>query len=135
MPKININGKEIGAEKMTVLQAQIAGVEIPRFCYQEKLSIAGNCRMCLVEMEKSPKPIASCAMPATEGMKIKTNTDIVEKARKGVMEFLLANHPLDCPVWIKVVNVIYKINLCTMEWTNQDLLKIKGKSKKNIWVH
>ncbi len=100
MPKITINGKEIEFEKgMTVLQAcELADVEIPRFCYHEKLSIAGNCRMCLVEMEKSPKPIASCAMPAAEGMKIKTNTNSVEKARKGVMEFLLANHPLDCPV-------------------------------------
>ena len=100
MPKIIINGKEVEFEKgMTVLQAcELAEVEVPRFCYHEKLSIAGNCRMCLVEMEKSPKPIASCAMPAAEGMKIKTNTTFVEKARKGVMEFLLANHPLDCPV-------------------------------------
>ena len=100
MPKITINGKEIEFEKgMTVLQAcELADVEIPRFCYHEKLSIAGNCRMCLVEMEKSAKPIASCAMPAAEGMSIKTNTAFVEKARKGVMEFLLANHPLDCPV-------------------------------------
>jgi len=100
MPKININGKEIEFEKgMTVLQAcEIADVEIPRFCYHEKLSIAGNCRMCLVEMERSPKPIASCAMPAAEGMNIKTNTEFVKKARKGMMEFLLANHPLDCPV-------------------------------------
>ena len=100
MPKILINGKEIEFEKgMTVLQAcELADIEIPRFCYHEKLSIAGNCRMCLVEMEKSAKPIASCAMPATEGMNIKTNTALVEKARKGVMEFLLANHPLDCPV-------------------------------------
>ena len=100
MPKIIINGKELEFKKgMTVLQAcELADVEIPRFCYHEKLSIAGNCRMCLVEMEKSPKPIASCAMPAVEGMNIKTNTDLVEKARKGIMEFLLANHPLDCPV-------------------------------------
>ncbi len=100
MPKITINEKEIEFEKgMTVLQAcELAEVEIPRFCYHEKLSIAGNCRMCLVEMEKSPKPIASCAMPAVEGMKIKTNTEFVEKARKGIMEFLLVNHPLDCPV-------------------------------------
>ena len=100
MPKIIINGKEIEFEQgMTVLQAcELANVEIPRFCYHERLSIAGNCRMCLVEMEKSPKPIASCAMPAAEGMNIKTNTKFVEKARKGVMEFLLANHPLDCPV-------------------------------------
>ena len=100
MPKITINGKQIEFEKgMTVLQAcELAEVEIPRFCYHEKLSIAGNCRMCLVEMDKSAKPIASCAMPAAEGMNIKTNTTLVEKARKGVMEFLLANHPLDCPV-------------------------------------
>jgi len=100
MPKITINEKEIEFEKgMTVLQAcELADVEIPRFCYHEKLSIAGNCRMCLVEMEKSAKPIASCAMPAAEGMRIKTNTEFVKKARKGIMEFLLANHPLDCPV-------------------------------------
>ena len=100
MPKIIINGTEIEFEKgMTVLQAcELADVEIPRFCYHEKLSIAGNCRMCLVEMEKSAKPIASCAMPAADGMNIKTNTKFVEKARKGMMEFLLANHPLDCPV-------------------------------------
>ena len=100
MLKLKVNDKDIEIEEgLTVLQAcEQAGVEIPRFCYHEKLSIAGNCRMCLVEMEKSPKPIASCAMPAAEGMNIKTNTPLVEKARKGVMEFLLANHPLDCPV-------------------------------------
>jgi len=100
MPKIIVNDKEVEFEEgMTVLQAcELAGEEIPRFCYHEKLSIAGNCRMCLVEMEKSPKPIASCAMPAVDGMKISTNTILVDKARKGVMEFLLANHPLDCPV-------------------------------------
>ena len=100
MPKIIVNNTEVEFEEgMTVLQAcELAGAEIPRFCYHERLSIAGNCRMCLVEMEKSAKPIASCAMPATEGMKIKTNTALVDKARKGVMEFLLANHPLDCPV-------------------------------------
>jgi len=100
MPKVIVNNKEVEFEEgMTVLQAcELAGAEIPRFCYHESLSIAGNCRMCLVEIEKSPKPIASCAMPASDGMKIKTNTPFVDKARKGVMEFLLANHPLDCPV-------------------------------------
>jgi len=100
MLKLKVNEIDIEVEEgLTVLQAcEKAGVEIPRFCYHEKLSIAGNCRMCLVEIEKSPKPIASCAMPAAEGMNIKTNTEFVEKARKGVMEFLLANHPLDCPV-------------------------------------
>ena len=100
MLKLKVNEIDIEVEEgLTVLQAcEKAGVEIPRFCYHEKLSIAGNCRMCLVELEKSPKPVASCAMPAAEGMNIKTNTEFVEKARKGVMEFLLANHPLDCPV-------------------------------------
>jgi NADH-quinone oxidoreductase subunit G len=100
MLKLKVNDIDIEVEEgLTVLQAcEKVGVEIPRFCYHEKLSIAGNCRMCLVEMEKSPKPVASCAMPAAEGMNIKTNTDFVEKARKGVMEFLLVNHPLDCPV-------------------------------------
>ena len=98
MLKLKVNDIEV-EEGLTVLQAcEKAGAEIPRFCYHEKLSIAGNCRMCLVEMEKSPKPIASCAMPAADGMVIKTNTPKIEKSRKGVMEFLLANHPLDCPV-------------------------------------
>ena len=100
MLKIKVNDIDVEVEEgLTVLQAcEQVGVEIPRFCYHEKLSIAGNCRMCLVEMENSPKPIASCAMPAADGMVIKTNTEKVEKSRKGVMEFLLANHPLDCPV-------------------------------------
>ena len=100
MLKVKVNDIDVEVEQgLTVLQAcELAGVEIPRFCYHEKLSIAGNCRMCLVEIEQSPKPVASCAMPVTEGMNIKTNTSLVEKARKGVMEFLLANHPLDCPV-------------------------------------
>ena len=100
MLKLKVNETELEVEEgLTVLQAcEKAGVEIPRFCYHEKLSIAGNCRMCLVELEKSPKPIASCAMPAADGMVIKTNTPTIEKSRKGVMEFLLANHPLDCPV-------------------------------------
>ena len=100
MIKLKVNDKVIEVpEGATVMQAcEAAGEEIPRFCYHEKLSIAGNCRMCLVEIEKSPKPVASCAMPAANEMVIKTNTVKVEKARKGVMEFLLINHPLDCPV-------------------------------------
>ena len=100
MLKLKVNDIEVEVEEgLTVLQAcEKAGAEIPRFCYHEKLSIAGNCRMCLVEMEKSSKPIASCAMPAADGMVIKTNTPKIEQSRKGVMEFLLANHPLDCPV-------------------------------------
>src|SRR4026208_2577028 len=83
---------------ITLTQAcELAGIEIPRFCYHERLSVAGNCRMCLVEMEmpKSPKPIASCAMPVADKMVIRTDTEMVRKARLGVMEFLLINHPLD----------------------------------------
>jgi NADH-quinone oxidoreductase subunit G len=100
MPKLTIDGRQIEVEPgITVLQAcEIAGIEVPRFCYHERLSVAGNCRMCLVEMEKSPKPIASCAMPAADGMVIKTDSPMATKARKGVMEFLLINHPLDCPI-------------------------------------
>ena len=100
MPKLTVNDVEVDVEDgSTVLQAcEAAGVEIPRFCYHDRLSIAGNCRMCLVDMERSPKPIASCAMPAGDGMVIRTDTDRVKKAREGVMEFLLINHPLDCPI-------------------------------------
>ncbi len=100
MPTVTIDGLEIEVEAgATVLQAcEQAGKEIPRFCYHERLNIAGNCRMCLVGMENSPKPIASCAMPASDGMVIHTNTPHVRKAREGVMEFLLINHPLDCPI-------------------------------------
>ena len=100
MPKLTVNGKEIEVpEGITVLQAcELAGEEIPRFCYHERLSVAGNCRMCLGEMERAPKPIASCAMPVGEGMVIRTDTPTVRKARQGVMEFLLINHPLDCPI-------------------------------------
>jgi NADH dehydrogenase (ubiquinone) Fe-S protein 1 len=84
---------------MTILQAcALVGVDIPRFCYHDRLSIAGNCRMCLVEVEKSIKPVASCAMPVMNGMRVKTNSDFSKKAREGVMEFLLVNHPLDCPI-------------------------------------
>lgn len=100
MPTLTIDGKEVTVEAgTTVLQAcEEIGIEVPRFCYHERLSIAGNCRMCLVDMERSPKPIASCAMPAGDGMVIHTNTERVKKAREGVMEFLLINHPLDCPI-------------------------------------
>ncbi len=100
MPTLTINGTEITVtDGMTVLQAcEQAGIEIPRFCYHERLSIAGSCRMCLVEMERSPKLIASCAMPAADGMVITTNNERVAEARHNVMELLLLNHPLDCPI-------------------------------------
>jgi len=100
MPTLTIDGREVTVEPgTTVLQAcEELGIEVPRFCFHDRLSIAGNCRMCLVDMEKAPKPIASCAMPAADGMVIHTNTPSVKKAREGVMEFLLINHPLDCPI-------------------------------------
>lgn len=101
MPKVTVDGLEIEVPAgATVLQAcELAGKEIPRFCYHERLSIAGNCRMCLVEVAPGPpKPQASCALPATEGQIIKTDSPMVKKAREGVMEFLLINHPLDCPI-------------------------------------
>ena len=101
MPIAKVNGVEVEFEPgMTVLQvAELAGEEIPRFCYHERLSIAGNCRMCLVEVKPGPpKPQASCALPAADKQEIFTNTPMVKKAREGVMEFLLINHPLDCPI-------------------------------------
>ncbi len=101
MPKVKVDGVEIDVPAgATVLQAcELAGKEIPRFCYHERLSIAGNCRMCLVEIKPGPpKPQASCALPAAEGQEIRTDSEMVKKAREGVMEFLLINHPLDCPI-------------------------------------
>ena len=101
MPKAKVNGVEVEFEPgMTAMQvAELAGEEIPKFCYHERLSIAGNCRMCLVEVKPGPpKPQASCALPAADGQEIFTNTPMVKKAREGVLEFLLINHPLDCPI-------------------------------------
>ena len=99
--KVTVDGIEVEVPTgANVLQAcELAGKEIPRFCYHERLSVAGNCRMCLVEIEKAPpKPFASCAYPAADGMVVHTDSDMVKKARRGVMEFLLINHPLDCPI-------------------------------------
>jgi NADH-quinone oxidoreductase subunit G len=101
MIKLTVDGKEIEVEEgCTVLQAcEIAGEDVPRFCYHDRLSIAGNCRMCLVEVQPGPpKPQASCALPAANGQIISTKSKMVQDARKGVMEFLLINHPLDCPI-------------------------------------
>ncbi len=100
MAKLTVDGTEVEVPNgASVLQAcEAAGVEIPRFCYHERLSVAGNCRMCLVEVEKAPKPVASCAYPVADGMVVKTDTAVVRQARRGVMEFLLINHPLDCPI-------------------------------------
>src|SRR6202008_3715564 len=108
MAKIIVDGKEVDVPPdFTLLQAaEAAGAEIPRFCFHERLSIAGNCRMCLIELVGSPKPVASCAWgvrdcrpgPKGEPPEIRTRSPMVRKAREGVMEFLLANHPLDCPI-------------------------------------
>src|SRR5436190_2100673 len=108
MTKLIVDGKEIDVPaEYTLLQAcEAAGAEIPRFCYHERLSIAGNCRMCLVDLKGSPKPVASCAWgvrdcrpgPNGELPSISTKSPMVKKAREGVMEFLLINHPLDCPI-------------------------------------
>ncbi len=100
MAKVTVDGVQVEVPNgSSVLQAcELAGAEIPRFCYHEKLSVAGNCRMCLVEVEKAPKPIASCSYPVADGMVVKTDTPMVRNGRRGVMEFLLINHPLDCPI-------------------------------------
>jgi NADH-quinone oxidoreductase subunit G len=100
MARLTVDGIEVEVPNgATVLQAcEAAGKEIPRFCYHERLSVAGNCRMCLVEVEKAPKPVASCAYPVMDGMVVKTDSPVVRNARRGVMEFLLINHPLDCPI-------------------------------------
>ncbi|WP_288413329.1 NADH-quinone oxidoreductase subunit NuoG [uncultured Sphingomonas sp.] len=101
MPKVKVDGIEVEVPQgATVLQAcEAAGKEIPRFCYHERLSIAGNCRMCLVEVKPGPpKPQASCALPAADNQEIRTDSAMVKAAREGVMEFLLINHPLDCPI-------------------------------------
>jgi NADH-quinone oxidoreductase subunit G len=98
--KITVDGQELEVDKrLTLLQAcEIAGAEVPRFCFHDRLSIAGNCRMCLVEVEKAPKPVASCAQPLMDGMVVHTRGAVASKAQKGAMEFLLINHPLDCPI-------------------------------------
>lgn len=100
MPKLTIDGMEVTVEPGTsiIQAAEQLGIEIPRFCYHDKLSVPANCRMCLVEVEKSPKPVASCAMPCADDMKVHTQSPLAQKARKGVMEMLLVNHPLDCPI-------------------------------------
>ncbi|KAL2832234.1 hypothetical protein BJY01DRAFT_226143 [Aspergillus pseudoustus] len=98
--ELTIDGKKVSVEAGSALiqACEKAGATIPRYCYHEKLMIAGNCRMCLVEVERAPKPVASCAWPVQPGMVVKTDSPLVHKAREGVMEFLLANHPLDCPI-------------------------------------
>src|SRR3954466_4041170 len=100
MIEIEIDGKPIEVEQgsMIIEAADNAGIYVPHFCYHKKLSIAANCRMCLVEVEKAPKPLPACATPVTAGMIVRSNSDKAVKAQKSVMEFLLINHPLDCPI-------------------------------------
>jgi len=100
MINITINGRKINViNHSTILQAcKTSGLNIPHFCYHENLSVAGNCRICLVEVYKSPKPVVSCAIPVSNGIIIFTETPLVRKARESVLEFLLLNHPLDCPI-------------------------------------
>src|SRR6202161_66625 len=100
MPKLTIDNIEVTVEPGTsiIQAAEQLGIEVPRFCYHDRLSVPANCRMCLVEIEKTPKPVASCAMPCSDGMAVHTDSTMVHKARKGVMEMLLINHPLDCPI-------------------------------------
>ncbi|MGL6041784.1 MAG: 2Fe-2S iron-sulfur cluster-binding protein, partial [Deefgea sp.] len=100
MLEIEIDGKKLTVPGgSTVMDAANSiGVHIPHFCYHKKLSIAANCRMCLVQVEKAPKPLPACATPVTDGMKVFTHSDQAVTAQKGVMEFLLINHPLDCPI-------------------------------------
>jgi NADH-quinone oxidoreductase subunit G len=100
MVTIEVNGRPLKARKgsMVIQVTDAAGIYIPRFCYHHKLSVAANCRMCLVEIEKAPKPMPACATPVVEGMKVYTRSTLARDAQKGVMEFLLINHPLDCPV-------------------------------------
>jgi NADH dehydrogenase (ubiquinone) Fe-S protein 1 len=95
---INNKAYDVRANASILQACEENGIHIPRFCYHEKLSVAGNCRICLVEVEKSPKPVVSCAMPVAKGMIIHTETPLVKKVREAVLEFLLINHPLDCPI-------------------------------------
>src|SRR6202162_255018 len=100
MLKVEIDGREVEVPHgSTVMDAtNKLGIYVPHFCYHKKLSIAANCRMCLVQVEKAPKPVPACATPVTEGMKVSTHSQVAIQAQKGVMEFLLINHPLDCPI-------------------------------------
>ena len=100
MVRIKINSIEfLVNSNLSVLEAcQFVGIHVPRFCYHETLSIAGNCRMCLVEIEKSPKPVASCALPISNNISVFTDSPLVKKARENILESLLLNHPLDCPI-------------------------------------
>src|SRR5499427_10579028 len=99
MVKVEVDGRPVEVPNGTMVMeaANRLGIYVPHFCYHKKLSIAANCRMCLVQVEKAPKPQPACATPVTDGMKVFTRSDYAKQAQRGVMEFLLINHPLDCP--------------------------------------
>jgi len=137
MPKVTVDGIEIEVPQgATVLQAcELAGKEIPRFCYHERLSIAGNCRMCLVEVAPGPpKPQASCALPAADGQAIRTDTAMVKKAREGVMEFLLINHPLDCPICDRAASATSRTRRWPTAAGSPGSRRTSGRSTTNIWA-
>ena len=133
---VTVDGIAVEVEPgTTILQAcEEAGVEIPRFCYQELLSVAGNCRMCLVEVEKAPKPVASCAMPVAPDMVVNTQSDSVKSAREGVMEFLLINHPLDCPICDQGGECDLRIRRWAMASIRAALKTISALSRKRKWA-
>ncbi len=132
MINLEIDGKAVEVkEGSTVMDAATQlGVYVPHFCYHKKLSIAANCRMCLVEVEKAPKPLPACATPATEGMKVSTRSQQTKTAQKGVMEFLLINHPLDCPICDQGGSVSFKIWLLVMGVASQDTRKPNASFRK-----
>ncbi len=136
MPTLKVDGIEVEVPAgATVLQAcEAAGKEIPRFCYHERLSIAGNCRMCLVEVKPGPpKPQASCALPAGDNQEIFTNSEMVKKAREGVMEFLLINHPLDCPICDQGASATCRISRSPMAVVRAAMTRTSAPSPRNIW--
>ena len=134
LKKLIIDGIEVEVDPaMTIIQAaEVAGVEIPRFCYHERLTIAGNCRMCLVQVEKAPKPLPACATPVTNGMKVFTHSELAVSAQKGVMEFLLINHPIAQFV-IRQANVICRIRPWPSGWISAATASQSGRRKIWIW--
>jgi NADH dehydrogenase/NADH:ubiquinone oxidoreductase subunit G len=128
MVELEIDGRkvEVPPGSMVMHAAEKLGLYVPHFCYHKKLSIAANCRMCLVDVEKAPKPVPACATPVAAGMKVQTRSARAVAAQKGVMEFLLINHPLDCPA-IRVANVSCRI------WPWVTAGPPRTTAKKSVW--
>ena len=129
MIEIELDGQKVQVTEGSMIMhaADKAGSYIPHFCYHKKLSIAANCRMCLVQVEKAPKPLPACATPATEGMKVQTHSDMAITAQKGVMEFLLINHPLDCPICDQAASASCR----TSPWAT--VAALRATRKKSAW--